>query len=79
VWGVYTAGVRLLRIYDCEDCGKRTMRYRDPDQPWVCDDCSLDRAEMAARQMAARQGPYWDRFVAAMTARGRPPAQNAKG
>lgn len=36
--------MRIRRTYDCLDCGVRVTRWRDPDQPLVCEACSIQRS-----------------------------------
>lgn len=38
----------------------------------MCFSCGQEAAANAARQMHARSGPAWDRFCAAMAAKGTP-------
>lgn len=50
--------------YDCIDCGDRCTRIREPDEPRVCVECGINRGMDAARQMAEKRGPYYDKWLA---------------
>lgn len=51
------------RNYLCADCGAPTRRKRTSGEPLICVDCGVERAIEAARQMHARKGPLYDRFL----------------
>lgn len=58
-WGWYTVSVRLLRTFDCEDCGEPTERMRKNGQPLVCLECGIARAVDAAVELARAKGQGW--------------------
>lgn len=52
-----------LRDHICPDCQVHHKRRGPASPPMPCHPCSIARSAEAARQMAAKEGPYWDRYV----------------
>ena len=59
------------RTYPCAGCGLpqdvqvKRAKYRHK-RPIMCAECASDRVADNARQISARSGPYYDRWVTAM-------------
>ena len=50
------------REHVCPDCGVKHRRRGPADPPMRCHPCSIAHAAEVARQMHAKEGPYWDRY-----------------
>lgn len=59
------SGDRVV-TYACEDCGAETTRRRRPGEPEICLPCGIERQLESGRQMAAKSGPLYERWVARM-------------
>lgn len=74
-------GARTVKCTcSCTDCGQPTRRRNERDGVPLCFGCALDHAIRAAKEMHAKSGPTWDKFLAATQTRGRPTVpRDAKG
>lgn len=54
----------------CDDCGIETFRAKRPDRPNLCTECAQNRAIVGAREMHAKSGPAWDRWLASNATKG---------
>lgn len=64
--------VYAARWRKCGSCPRWQFGRLPPSGRWLCVTCRLDRAEDAARQMAAKSGPYYTKWLEAHGPRGRP-------
>lgn len=60
------------RTVTCHKCGSQIRKWVKAGRQPMCFSCGQEAAANAARQMHARSGPAWDRFCAAMAAKGTP-------
>ena len=74
-------GARTVKCTcSCTDCGQPTNRRNKRTGKPVCFECSLQRRIDAVREMHAKSGPAWDKFLASTQTRGRPTVpRDAKG
>lgn len=64
--------VYAVRERECSDCGA-VVKGRFPlSKPVQCIDCAIKRQISAAKQMAARSGPYYDQWLKTRGPKGRP-------
>lgn len=49
----------------CDDCGQVCYSRRRPNRPYLCVECAITHATVAALEMAAKSGPAWDKHEAA--------------
>lgn len=64
--------VYAVRTRECADCGCE-VKGRIPATGDVrCLECNIGRACEAAKQMAAKSGPYYDQWLATRGPQGRP-------
>lgn len=52
-----------LRTFDCAGCGAQVAKRAASGATVFCTPCSIARSGENARQLHARQGPYWERFI----------------
>lgn len=56
--------------FECEDCGQPATRARGGGKRKICADCGAANGPAAALQMAAKQGPAYERWLATNGPRG---------
>lgn len=61
------------RTRQCWKCHKPFTGRIAPKGPVYCVPCKIDNASDAAIQMANKEGPYYDRWLASGGPQGRPP------
>lgn len=57
---------RPRAVHTCAGCGKPTPRRGRARDGVRCVPCSIQRHEESARQISARQGPYYEKWLAGM-------------
>jgi hypothetical protein len=59
------------RNFTCRICGVRTSGGGRKQKAKVCTDCGAATSAQAAREMHAKSGPAWDKYVASGQVLGR--------
>jgi len=67
----------MVYNYVCLDCGKEFtyVKYKRPSRR-LCTNCAIKRVKESATQMMEHEGPYWEKWKAAMTRVGIPRLQD---
>lgn len=52
-----------LREFTCPGCRKPTKRRAPAGAVVRCHPCAIEHAAEVARQMAAKEGPYWQKWL----------------
>jgi hypothetical protein len=64
-----------MRWRKCASCTDWQYGRLPPEGAWYCLTCRLRRAESAAREMAAKDGPHYARWLQTRGPQGRPRRQ----
>lgn len=58
--------------FNCEDCGQSVSRIRRAGDPMICVECGIRRTIVSSHQLAAKSGPYYEKWLASKGVAGRP-------
>lgn len=71
--------VYAVRTRNCADCGQEVTGRLPMVKDIRCIACAITRAANAAREMAAKSGPAYDRWLETRGPQGRPRAEQQSG
>lgn len=58
----YNGTMKTIGETSCEICGQRIMKLLRADRHMYCTECAMNVIVEAARAMAAKSGPVYDRW-----------------